>query len=198
MEAQRPNPDALLAEINAAAARDRRGRLKIFFGAAAGVGKTYAMLIAAREQMRAGTDVVIGLLETHGRAETAALVEDLPQLPPLMLDVQGAQVKEFDLDAAIARRPVLILVDELAHTNAPGARHPKRWQDVDELLAAGIDVYTTLNVQHIESLNDVVGQITGVRVNETLPDTFFESEPDAPAASVTVTVMVNVRGRRIT
>jgi two-component system sensor histidine kinase KdpD len=175
METERPNPDALLAEINAAAARDRRGRLKIFFGASAGVGKTYAMLIAAREQMRAGTDAVIGLLETHGRAETAALVENLPQLPPLMLDVQGAQVKEFDLDAALARRPTLILVDELAHTNAPGARHPKRWQDVDELLAAGIDVYTTLNVQHIESLNDVVGQITGVRVNETLPDTFFES-----------------------
>jgi two-component system sensor histidine kinase KdpD len=175
METERPNPDALLAEVNAAAARERRGRLKIFFGASAGVGKTYAMLIAAREQMRAGTDVVIGLLETHGRAETAALVEDLPQLPPLMLDVQGTPVKEFDLDAALARRPTLILVDELAHTNAPGARHPKRWQDVDELLAAGVDVYTTLNVQHIESLNDVVGQITGVRVNETLPDTFFES-----------------------
>jgi two-component system sensor histidine kinase KdpD len=175
METERPNPDALLAEVNAAATRARRGRLKIFFGASAGVGKTYAMLIAAREQMRAGTDVVIGLLETHGRAETAALVEDLPQLPPLMLDVQGTPVKEFDLDAALARRPTLLLVDELAHTNAPGARHPKRWQDVDELLAAGIDVYTTLNVQHIESLNDVVGQITGVRVNETLPDTFFES-----------------------
>ena len=175
METERPNPDVLLAEVNAAAARERRGRLKIFFGASAGVGKTYAMLTAAHEQMRAGTDVVVGLLETHGRADTAALLDGLQQLPPLMLDVQGTPVKEFDLDAALARRPTLILVDELAHTNAPGARHPKRWQDVDELLAAGIDVYTTLNVQHIESLNDVVGQITGIRVNETLPDTFFES-----------------------
>jgi two-component system, OmpR family, sensor histidine kinase KdpD len=175
MDTERPDPDALLAEFHAAAARERRGRLKIFFGASAGVGKTYAMLTAAHDQLRAGTDIVIGLLETHGRIETAAQVENLPQLPPLMLDVQGAQVKEFDLDAALARRPSLILVDELAHTNAPGARHPKRWQDVDELLAAGIDVYTTLNVQHIESLNDVVGQITGVRVNETLPDIFFES-----------------------
>ena len=175
METERPNPDVLLAEVNAAAARERRGRLKIFFGASAGVGKTYAMLTAAHEQMRAGTNVVVGLLETHGRSETAALLDGLQQLPPLMLDVQGTPVKEFDLDAALARRPTLILVDELAHTNAPGARHAKRWQDVDELLAAGIDVYTTLNVQHIESLNDVVGQITGIRVNETLPDTVFES-----------------------
>ena len=175
METERPNPDALLAEVNAAAARARRGRMKIFFGASAGVGKTYAMLAAGHAQLRVGTDVMVGLLETHGRAETEALVDGLPQIPPLMLDVQGARVKEFDLDAALARRPALILVDELAHTNAPGARHPKRWQDVDELLAAGIDVYTTLNVQHIESLNDVVGQITGIRVNETLPDTFFES-----------------------
>jgi len=175
METERPDPDALLAAVNAASVRERRGRLKIFFGATAGVGKTFAMLTAAHEQKRAGTDVVIGLLETHGRVDTAALVEDLPLLPPLMLDVQGAAVKEFDLDAALRRAPTLILVDELAHTNAPGARHPKRWQDVDELLAAGIDVYTTLNVQHLESLNDVVGQITGVRVSETLPDTFFES-----------------------
>ena len=185
MEAQRPNPDELLAEVNAAAARDRRGRLKVFFGASAGVGKTFAMLTAAHEQMRAGTDVVVGLLETHGRAETAALLDGLPQLPPLMLDVQGTPVKEFDLDAALARKPTLILVDELAHTNAPGARHPKRWQDVDELLAAGIDVYTTLNVQHIESLNDVVGQITGVRVNETLPDTFFEAADEIELIDLT-------------
>jgi two-component system, OmpR family, sensor histidine kinase KdpD len=175
METERPDPDALLAEVNAAAARERRGRLKIFFGATAGVGKTFAMLTAAHDQLRAGTDVVVGLLETHGRVDTAALQYGLAQLPPLMLEVQGTQVKEFDLDGALTRRPALILVDELAHTNAPGARHPKRWQDVDELLAAGIDVYTTLNVQHLESLNDVVGQITGVRVSETLPDTFFES-----------------------
>ncbi len=175
MDRERPNPDTLLAEVNAASARERRGRLKIFFGASAGVGKTYAMLAAANALRRTGTDVIVGLLETHGRAETAAQLEGLEQIPPLMLDVQGTPVKEFDLDAALARRPTLILVDELAHTNAPGARHPKRWQDVDELLAAGIDVYTTLNVQHIESLNDVVGQITGIRVNETLPDTFFEA-----------------------
>ncbi len=175
MESERPDPDQLLAEVKAAAAREQRGRLKIFFGASAGVGKTFSMLAAAQALRRAGTDVVVGLLETHGRAETAAMLEGLELLPPLLLDVRGTMVKEFDLDAALKRRPALLLVDELAHTNVPGARHPKRWQDVDELLAAGIDVYTTLNVQHIESLNDVVGQITGIRVNETLPDTFFET-----------------------
>jgi two-component system sensor histidine kinase KdpD len=175
MKGERPDPDQLLAEVKAAAARAQRGRLKVFFGASAGVGKTFAMLAAAQALRRAGTDVVVGLLETHGRAETAAMLEDLEQLLPLLLDVQGVQVKEFNLDGALKRRPTLLLVDELAHTNAPGARHPKRWQDVDELLAAGIDVYTTLNVQHIESLNDVIGQITGVRVSETLPDTFFET-----------------------
>src|SRR5580693_4578676 len=175
MESERPDPDQLLAEVKAAAARAQRGRLKIFFGASAGVGKTFSMLAAAQALRRAGTDVVVGLLETHGRAETAALFEGLELLPPLMLDVRGTPVKEFDLDSALKRRPALLLVDELAHTNAPGARHPKRWQDVDELLAAGIDVYTTLNVQHIESLNDVIGQITGVRINETLPDTFLET-----------------------
>jgi two-component system, OmpR family, sensor histidine kinase KdpD len=175
MEVERPDPDQLLAEVKAAAAREQRGRLKVFFGASAGVGKTFSMLAAAQALRRAGTDVVVGLLETHGRAETAAMLEGLEQLPPLLLDVQGVQVKEFNLDGALERRPTLLLVDELAHTNAPGARHPKRWQDVDELLAAGIDVYTTLNVQHIESLNDVIGQITGVRVSETLPDTFFET-----------------------
>ena len=175
MESERPDPDELLAEVKAAAARAQRGRLKIFFGASAGVGKTFSMLAAAQALRRAGTDVVVGLLETHGRAETAALLEGLELLPPLMLDVRGTSVKEFDLDAALRRHPALLLVDELAHTNAPGARHPKRWQDVDELLAPGIDVYTTLNVQHIESLNDVIGQITGIQVSETLPDTFFET-----------------------
>jgi two-component system sensor histidine kinase KdpD len=175
MDRERPNPDELLAEVKAAAARERRGRLKIFFGGSAGVGKTYAMLTAAHAQRRAGTDVVVGLLETHGRAETEALLEGLEQIPPQMLDVQGTPVKEFDLDAALKRRPTLILVDELAHTNVEGSRHPKRWQDIEELLASGIDVFTTLNVQHLESLNDVVGQITGIRVNETLPDTFFEA-----------------------
>ena len=178
MPKERPDPDQLLAEFEAQEARAARGRLKIFFGASAGVGKTYAMLIAAQTLHRAGSDVVIGVLETHGRAETAALLEGLERLPLLTLDVQGASVSEFDLDAALARRPALILVDELAHTNAPGARHPKRWQDIDELLASGIDVFTTLNVQHLESLNDVVGGITGIRVWETVPDTFFDEADD--------------------
>jgi two-component system, OmpR family, sensor histidine kinase KdpD len=178
MERQRPNPDQLLAEFQAQEERAARGKLKIFFGASAGVGKTYAMLIAAQTMRRAGADVVVGVLETHGRAETAALLEGLEQLPPLMLDVRGTAIKEFSLDAALARRPALMLVDELAHTNAPGARHPKRWQDIEELLAAGIDVFTTLNVQHLESLNDVVGGITGIRVWETVPDTFFDAADD--------------------
>jgi two-component system, OmpR family, sensor histidine kinase KdpD len=178
MPKQRPDPDQLLAEFEAQEARAARGRLKIFFGASAGVGKTYAMLVAAQTLRRGGSDVIVGVLETHGRAETAALLEGLEQLPLLVLDVQGASVTEFDLDAALERRPALILVDELAHTNAPGARHPKRWQDIDELLASGIDVFTTLNVQHLESLNDVVGGITGIRVWETVPDTFFDEADD--------------------
>src|SRR5215472_10760789 len=174
MEKQRPDPDQLLAEFKAQEARAARGRLKIFFGASAGVGKTYAMLLAAKMLRGTGIDLVVGFVETHGRAETAALLEGLEQLPALILDVQGASVKEFNLDAALARRPRLILVDELAHTNASGARHPKRWQDVEELLDAGIDVYTTVNVQHLESLNDVVAQITGVVVRETIPDSILE------------------------
>src|SRR6202011_5309513 len=175
MQKQRRDPDQLLAEVKAQEARAARGRLKIFFGASAGVGKTYAMLLAAQTLRRAGGDVVVGVLETHGRAETAARLEGLDQLPPLLLDVHGASVKEFNLDAALARRPTLILVDELAHTNAPGARHPKRWQDIDELLDSGIDVFTTLNVQHLESLNDVVGGITNIRVWEIVPDTVFDA-----------------------
>jgi two-component system, OmpR family, sensor histidine kinase KdpD len=178
MPKQRPDPDQLLAEVKAEEERAARGRLKIFFGASAGVGKTYAMLIAAQTLRSAGSDVVVGVLETHGRADTAALLEGLEMVPPLLLDVQGASVKEFNLDTALARRPALILVDELAHTNAPGARHPKRWQDIEELLASGIDVFTTLNVQHLESLNDVVGGITGIRVWETVPDTFFDEADD--------------------
>ena len=184
MQKERANPDQLLAELKAQEARATRGRLKVFFGASAGVGKTYAMLLAAQALRRTGTDVVVGVLETHGRVETAALLEELEQLPPLVLEVQGASVKEFNLDAALARRPTLILVDELAHTNAPGARHPKRWQDIDELLTAGIDVFTTLNVQHLESLNDVVGGITGIRVWETVPDTFFDEADDVVLVDV--------------
>ncbi len=170
----RPDPEALLARVKAEEARQRRGKLKIFLGAAAGVGKTYAMLEAAREQKADGVDVLVGYVETHGRAETDALLVGLELLPPRMVDYRGTALREFDLDGALARRPALILVDELAHTNAPGSRHAKRWQDVVELLDAGINVYTTMNVQHLETLNDVVAKITGVVVRETVPDSVFE------------------------
>jgi len=163
-ERERPDPDALLAQLQQEEAQAKRGKLRIYFGASAGVGKTYAMLGAARKLSEEGRDVVVGVVETHGRSETAALLEGLSVLPLKELEYKGNRLKEFDLDAAIARHPQLILVDELAHTNAPGSRHPKRWQDVEELLASGIDVFTTLNVQHLESLNDVVGGITGIRV----------------------------------
>lgn len=171
---RRPDPDELLARVNEEAEARRRGRLKVFFGAAPGVGKTFAMLEAARIRNTEGIDVVIGWAETHGRSETAALLDGQEILPPRFLSYRGRELKEFDLDAALERRPLLILVDELAHTNAPGSRHAKRWQDVQELLASGISVYTTLNVQHIESLNGVVAQITGVSVAERVPDSVFE------------------------
>ncbi len=170
----RPDPDRLLAAIQKEEARQRGGRLKIFLGMAAGVGKTYAMLEAARDQQAAGVDVVIGYIETHRRPETEALVTSFPVLPRQRLDYRGTTLEEMDLDALLARRPQLALVDELAHTNAPGARHPKRYQDVLELLAVGIDVYTTLNVQHIESRADTVRQITGVPIRETIPDSLIE------------------------
>ncbi len=173
MNDQRPNPDELLKSVQANAPR-KRGRLKIFFGACAGVGKTYAMLSAAREKHEDGVNVLIGLVETHGRTETQEMVEGLPHLPRITVEHRGVQVHEFDLDAALAAKPSLILVDELAHTNAPNSRHPKRWMDIEELLDAGIDVYTTLNVQHVESLNDVVARITAVRVKETVPDNVFD------------------------
>jgi two-component system sensor histidine kinase KdpD len=168
MSDTRPDPDAVLRRVK----RDEatRGRLKVFFGAAPGVGKTYAMLETAQVRRRAGVDVVIGWLETHGRPETATLAEGIERLPPREVVHRGVRLRELDLDAALARKPGLLLLDELAHTNAPGSRHPKRWQDARELLEAGIDVWTTLNVQHIESVNDVVERITGVVVRETLPD----------------------------
>jgi two-component system, OmpR family, sensor histidine kinase KdpD len=175
MADQRPDPDSLLERVQRAEAMRRRGHLKIFFGACAGVGKTFGMLLAARERRAEGLDVVAGYVETHKRAETDQLLEGLELLPPRMVAYRDTQLREFDLDAALKRHPALILVDELAHSNAPGARHPKRWQDVDELLEAGIDVYTTINVQHIESLNDVVSQITGIPVWETVPDAVLES-----------------------
>jgi len=171
---QRPDPDLLLAKVKREEAEARRGKLRIYFGSSAGVGKTYAMLSTARKLKLDGRDVVIGVVETHGRAETAALLADMEILPPKPMSYRGKDLIEFDLDAALLRRPSLILVDELAHSNVQGARHPKRWQDVEELLAAGIDVFTTLNVQHLESLNDVVGGITNVRVWETVPDTVFD------------------------
>src|SRR5450759_2027316 len=163
----RPDPDVLLAEVQALQAKAARGRLRVYFGASAGVGKTFAMLWAARKLKNEGREVVVGLIETHGRAETAELIEGLEVLPRKRLPHRGGAIEEFDLDAALKRHPSLILVDEFAHSNAPGSRHPKRWQDVEELLEAGIDVYTAVNVQHIESLNDVVSQITGIPVWET-------------------------------
>lgn len=174
MNEPRPDPDQLLARVERDAAKAKRGRLKIFFGAAAGVGKTYAMLLAGRERRAENLDVVIGLVETHDRSDTEALVSGLERLPTRYINYRGTQLHEFDIDAALKRRPALILVDELAHTNVPGSRHPKRWQDIHELLEAGIDVYTALNVQHLESLNDDIGQISGIRVWETVPDTVFE------------------------
>jgi two-component system, OmpR family, sensor histidine kinase KdpD len=170
----RPDPDALLDQVKNEEAHARRGRLKVFLGAVAGVGKTYAMLQAARERKAEGVDLLVGWVDTHGRAETEALLPGLEVLPRSPIDYRGHVLTEFDLDLALSRRPTLILVDELAHTNAPGSRHAKRWQDVMELLDLGIHVYTTLNIQHLESLNDVVTQITGVVVRETIPDSVLE------------------------
>ena len=167
---QRPNPDQVLARIREVEGRAGRGRLKIFLGYAAGVGKTYAMLEAAHQRLRQGVDVVVAYVQTHGRAETDAMLKGLDVIPNKAVEYRGIVLQEMDVDAVLTRRPQLALVDELAHTNAPGSRHVKRHQDVDELLAHGIDVYATLNVQHIESLKDVVAQITGVNVGETLPD----------------------------
>ncbi len=173
-EGQRPDPDALLARMQAEDRRENRGKLKIFLGYAAGVGKTFAMLEAARLRLSAGEDVVAALVETHGRKETEALLAGLPALPRRLSAHRGIRIPEMDLDAVLARKPRLALVDELAHTNAPDARHLKRWQDVEELLAAGINIFTTLNIQHLESLNDVVAQITGVVVRETVPDRILD------------------------
>ena len=173
--AHRPNPDQLLQRITEDEARQRRGKLTIFFGAAPGVGKTYAMLEAARAEMQnEKRDVVVGVVETHGRFETVALVRGLELLPRRRVLYHGVEIEELDLDAALARRPQLILIDELAHSNAEGSRHPKRWQDVEELLDAGTDVFSTLNVQHVESLNDVIAKVTGVTVRETVPDSVLE------------------------
>lgn len=174
MAPDRPNPDELLARVQAEEIRKRRGKLKIFFGMAPGVGKTYAMLQAARKAASEQIDVVVGYVEPHARPETMALVLGLDLIPRRTVRMGGKATEEFDLEGALARKPQLILVDELAHTNAEGSTHTKRWQDVEDLLAAGIDVFTTLNVQHLESLNDIVAHVTSIPVRETLPDRIFE------------------------
>ncbi len=171
---QRPDPDALLLRVKAEEARTHRAKLKVFFGFAPGVGKTYAMLEAAQRLHSDGVDVLVGCVETHGRSETMDLLRGLPTLPQRVVTYRGTTLSELDVDAAVARKPAVLLVDELAHTNAPGSRHAKRWQDVLDLLDAGIDVHTTLNVQHVESLNEVVAQITTVRVRETVPDQILD------------------------
>ncbi len=178
---KRPSPEALLQE----ASRETRGHLKVFLGAAPGVGKTYEMLLSAAARRRDGVDVTIGVVETHGREETQALVSGFEIIPRQRIDYKGRALEEMDLDAILARKPQLVLVDELAHTNATGSRHPKRYMDVEDLLAAGIDVYTTVNIQHLESLNDVVAQITRIRVRETVPDAFIDRADEIEVIDLT-------------
>jgi two-component system sensor histidine kinase KdpD len=184
-ELQRPNPDALLAEIQREERAAKRGQLKVFFGMCPGVGKTYAMLEAARARKAEGVDIVIGIVETHGRVETEALVKDMPVIPRKKIEYRGVTLQEMDIDAILARHPTVVLVDELAHTNAPGSRHPKRYQDVLELLDAGIDVYSTLNVQHLESRVDVVQQISGVAVREAVPDSVLDQADEIELIDLT-------------
>ncbi len=183
--ARRPDPEALLALAEREDRKRRRGRLRVFFGAAPGVGKTYAMLTEGFTQQAEGRDVLAGVVETHGRGETEALLAGLEMLPRVKVEYKGHELSEFDLDGALARRPALVLVDELAHTNAPGSRHEKRWQDVLELLDHNIDVYTTLNVQHVESISDVVAQITGISVRETVPDSVLEEAEELVLVDLT-------------
>jgi len=189
-EDNRPSPDALLK----AAQREARGKFKIFFGAAPGVGKTYEMLLAARRRQAEGVDVVVGVVETHGRAETEAQLAGLEVVPRRKVDYKGRVLEEMDLDAILARRPQLVLVDELAHTNAPGSRHLKRYLDVQELLSAGIDVYSTMNVQHVESLNDVVARITRIRVRETVPDSVVDAADDVELVDLTPADLISRLG----
>jgi two-component system, OmpR family, sensor histidine kinase KdpD len=183
---QRPDPDELLSRLAPQENVPRKGKLKIFFGSCPGVGKTYAMLLAAHERLKEGIDVVAGIVETHKRPETEKLLHDLTILPPLVVSHRGITLRELDIDAAKKRKPAILLVDELAHTNAPNSRHPKRWNDVEELLDSGIDVYTTLNVQHIESLSDVVAGTTGIWVKETVPDSVFDTAEDIILVDINV------------
>lgn len=182
---QRPDPDVLLLQLQQQAEQGARGKLRIYFGANAGVGKTYAMLSAAQRESKAGREVLVGVVETHGRSETAELLAGLAQLPLRQVPYRDRTLQEFDLDAALARKPAVLLVDELAHSNVDGSRHPKRWQDVQELLEAGIDVWSAVNVQHLESLNGTVGAITGIRVNETVPDTVLDDADEIILVDVT-------------
>ena len=184
-EPSRPNPDALLAEIQREEQSAKRGQLKIFFGMSPGVGKTYAMLEAARVQKAEGMDVMIGIVETHGRVETEALLTGLPVIPRKKIEYRGVILQEMDIDAILERHPSLVLVDELAHTNAPGSRHPKRYQDALELIDAGINVFATLNVQHLESRVDVVQQISGVVVREAVPDSVLDQADEIELVDVT-------------
>ncbi|MDD1688087.1 MAG: sensor histidine kinase KdpD, partial [Methanoregula sp.] len=181
----RPDPDVLLARVQGEERQKNRGKLKIFLGYIAGVGKTYEMLRAAHLRRSEGIDVRAGYVETHGRPETEELLEGLTIIPRKIMEYREVRLAEFDLDATLCLHPSLVLVDELAHTNVPGSRHPKRYQDVEELLDAGIDVYTTLNVQHIESLNDVVAQITGVLVRETVPDRVIDEASEIEVVDLT-------------
>lgn len=189
-EAGRPDPDQLLARVQQDESRSRRGRLKVLFGACPGVGKTFAMLAAAQRLAAQGVDVVVGIVEAHGRSDTVALLQGLEVLPRRSVDYRGTQLSEFDLDAALARRPAILLVDELAHTNAPGSRFEKRWQDVRALLDAQIDVHTTMNVQHVESLNDVVARITGVVVRETVPDAVLDEADEVEVVDLAPDVLL--------
>lgn len=170
----RPNPDELLKQVEAEERKLARGKLKVFLGYSAGVGKTYTMLEEAQSQKEKGTDVVVACVESHGRKETEELLAGLESVPLKAIEYRGINVREMDLDAVLARHPQLVLVDELAHTNAPSSRHTKRYQDVHELLEAGVDVFTTLNIQHLESMNDTVEQISGIRVKETIPDSVLD------------------------
>lgn len=190
MSEGRPDPDALLLQVQADEARERRGKLKLFFGFAPGVGKTYAMLEAAHRARGAAVDVVIGVVETHGRSETSRLIDGLEQLPRRAVEYRGTSLQELDVAAVLARRPQLVLVDELAHSNAPGSRHSKRWQDVFELLDAGIDVWTTVNVQHVASLNDVVFELTRVQVREVVPDHVIDRAADIELIDVSPEVLL--------
>ncbi len=195
-EAERPDPDALLARMKREETAATRGKLKIFFGMSPGVGKTYAMLQAARQKQAEGCEVVVGIVETHGRKETEALVEGMPIMPRTQVEYRGTTLTEMDLDAILTWHPGLAVVDELAHTNAPGSRHPKRYQDVIELLDAGISVYTTLNVQHVASRSDTVRQISGITVSETVPDSVLDLADEIVLVDLTPEQLRATFGRR--